>query len=190
MHWLKQKKRLGPLLALMFLWPVGAAAVEFSALMLSRQRDATVPGKIYVKNGKMRQEFNDPEGQTITILRGDKKLVWVLLPRNRTYMEVPLKPRWPGQFIQVPPDARTKRLVGNERLAGYDAEKYEVGVPGREGLEKETYWVVSRLGLPIKMAAPAREFSMEYQDIKEGGVADRLFEIPPGFEKVSKPYLD
>jgi hypothetical protein len=44
--------------------------------------------------------------------------------------------------------------------------------------------------LPIKVEVPAREFSIEYKDIKEVPVADRLFEIPPGYEKVSKPALE
>ena len=186
MRWWKKGKCRWLLLALV-LWPAAAPAAEFSAQMLTREREATVGGKIYVKDGKMRQEFSDEEGQTVTILRPDKKLVWVLLSRTRTFMEMPLKPKWPGQFIQIPPDARQKRLVGNERVSGYDAEKYEVAVAGREGLERQTFWVAGKLGVPIKVVIPARKLSIEYKDIKEGGVADRLFEIPPGYEKVTKP---
>jgi hypothetical protein len=189
MPWPKKRKCRWLLLALV-LWPAAAPAAQFSALMLTRLRQETVLGRIFVKDGKMRQEFNDAEGQTITILRPDKKLVWVLLPRNRVYMEVPLKPRWPGQFIQIPPDARQKRLVGSERLAGYDAQKYEVAVPARTGLEKQIFWVPAKLGVPIKMEVPARQFSSEYKSIHEGAVADRLFEIPPGYQKVNKPALD
>ena len=189
MHSLKKTKWQWLLVALI-LWPAAAPAAEFSAQMLSRERAATVPGRIFVKDGKMRQEFNDAEGQTITILRPDKKIIWVVLPRTRTYMEVPLKPKWPGQFIQVPPDARQKRLVGSERISGYDAEKYEVAVAGRGGLERQIFWVPAKLGVPIKVEVPDRQFSIEYKDIKEGPVADRLFEIPPGFEKVAKPALE
>ncbi len=189
MPWLK-KGTCGWLFLALALWPAAVPAAEFSAQMLTRVRNATVPGRILVKDGKMRQEFNDAEGRTITILRLDKKMVWVLLPRTRTYMEMPLKLKWPGQFIQIPPDARTKRLVGNERVGGYDAQKYEVGVVSREGMERQIYWLPAKLGVPIKMEVPARHFSIEYKDIKEGPVADRLFEIPPGYEKVSKPDLD
>lgn len=178
------------LLVALALWPAAVPAAEFSGQMLTRVRETTVPGRIFVKDGKLRQEFIDDKGQTITILRPDKKLIWVILPLERVYMEVPLKPKWPGQFIQIPPDAKQKRLVGSERVNGYDAEKYEVAVSSREGLERQLYWVPAKLGVPIKVEVPARNFSIEYKDIKEGGVADRLFEIPPGFEKVSKPALD
>ena len=178
------------LLVALALWPAAAPAAEFSGQMLTRVRETTVPGRIFVKDGKLRQEFIDDKGQTITILRPDKKLIWVILPLERVYMEVPMKPKWPGQFIQIPPDARQKRPVGSERVNGYDAEKFEVTVSSREGLERQLYWVPAKLGVPIKVEVPARKFSSEYKDIKEGGVADRLFEIPPGFEKVSTPALD
>src|SRR4030042_5714319 len=136
MHQLKSKNWLWLLLVLA-LRPVPARPGEFAGQTLTRVREVSVPGRIYVKDDKLRQEFSDEKGQTVTILRLDKKLVWVILPLERIYMEVPLKPKWPGQFIQIPPDAKQKRLVGNERMAGYDAEKYEVAISGREGLEKE-----------------------------------------------------
>jgi outer membrane lipoprotein-sorting protein len=189
MHWLKSPKWLWLLLAAA-LWPALAPAAEFSGQTFTREWEVTVPGRIFVKDGKLRQEFIDEKGHTITILRPDKKLIWVILPLERIYMEVPLKPQWPGQFIQIPPEAKQKRLVGNERVLGYDAEKYEVSVSGREGLERQTYWVAAKLGMPIKMEIPARKFSMEYRNIKEGPVADRLFEIPPGYQKATTPALE
>jgi outer membrane lipoprotein-sorting protein len=185
----KSKIWLGLLLALAW-WPIAAPAAEFAGQTFTRERQATVLGKIYVKEGNQRQEFIDDKGHTITILRPDKKVIWVILPQERTYMEIPLKPKWPGQFIQIPPDAKQKRLVGNERVLGYDAEKYEVTVTGRDGLEKQTYWVAAKLGLPIKMEIPARQFLMEYRNITERSLADRLFEIPPSYKKVSIPALE
>ena len=189
MHRLKSIQWLW-LLLVPALWPATAPAAEFSGQTFTQEREATVPGRIFVKEGKLRQEFIDEKGQTITILRLDKKLIWVILPLERNYMEVPLKPNWPGQFIQIPPDAKQKRLGGNERVLGYDAEKYEVAVSGREGLEQQIFWVAAKLGMPIKVEIPARKFFMEYRNIKEGPVADRLFEIPPGYEKVTTPALE
>ena len=158
---------------------------EFSALMLVKDDAKTMPGKIYVSDGKMRQEFVDETGQTVTIVRPDQKVVWVILPRQRIYLETPLRTRLPGQFIQIPPQAMGKRLVGQERLNGYDAEKYEVSVPIGRGLEKQTFWVAKKLGLPIKMECQERHFSLEYKSIKEEKIPDRLFALPPGLQKLS-----
>ena len=122
-------------------------------------------------------------GQTITIVRPDLKVVWVILPQQGSYMEIPLTAKLPGQFIQIPAQAMGKRLVGQERLNGYDTEKYEVSVPVGRGLEKQTYWVAAKLGLPIKMECRERQFSLEYKSIKEEKVPDRQFALPPGYEK-------
>jgi hypothetical protein len=165
--------------------PGVARGAEFSALMMVKDDVKTMPGKIYVSDGKMRQEFVDERGQTITIVRPDQKVIWVILPRQQSYMEMPLTKKLPGQFIQIPPQAVGKRLVGPERLNGYDAEKYEVSVPVGRGLEKQTYWVATKLGLPIKMECRERQFSLEYKSIKEEKVPERLFNLPPGLQKVT-----
>ena len=165
--------------------PGVAWGAEFSASMMVKDDAKVMPGKIQVSDGKLRQEFADEGGQTITIVRPDLKVVWVILPRQRSYMEIPLTTKLPGQFIQIPPQAVGKRLVGQERLNGYDTEKYEVSVPVGRGLEKQTYWVAAKLGLPIKMECRERQFSLEYKSIREEKVPDRLFALPPGLQKLT-----
>jgi hypothetical protein len=165
--------------------PGVAWGAEFSASMMVKDDAKIMPGKIQVSDGKLRQEFADERGQTITIVRPDLKVVWVILPRQGSYMEIPLTTKLPGQFIQIPPQALQKRLVGQERLNGYDTEKYEVSVPVGRGLEKQTYWVAVKLGLPIKMECRERQFSLEYKSIREEKVPDRLFALPPGLQKLT-----
>lgn len=165
--------------------PGAAQGAEFSALMMVKDGVKTMPGKIYVSDGKMRQEFVDEGGQTITIVRPDQKVIWVILPRQRSYMEIPLTKKLPGQFIQIPPQAVGKRLVGQERLNGFETEKYEVSVPVGRDLEKQTYWVATKLGLPIKMECAQRQFSLEYKSIREEKVPERLFALPPGLQKLT-----
>jgi hypothetical protein len=178
-------KRLGCWWLLLVLTVPGVAwGAEFSAMMMVKDDAKVMPGKIYVHDGKMRQEFADEGGQTITIVRPDQKVVWVILPRQRTYMEIPLTQKLPGQFLQIPPQALGKRRVGQERVNGYDTEKYEVSVPVGRNLEKQTYWVAAKLGLPIKMECRERRFSLEYKSIREEKVPERLFALPPGLQKL------
>jgi len=179
-------QRLGFWGLLLILTVPGVAwGAEFSASMMVKDDAKIMPGKIQVSDGKLRQEFADERGQTITIVRPDLKVVWVILLRQRSYMEIPLTTKLPGQFIQIPPQALQKRLVGQERLNGYDTEKYEVSVPVGRGLEKQTYWVAVKLGLPIKMECRERQFSLEYKSIREEKVPDRLFALPPGLQKLT-----
>jgi outer membrane lipoprotein-sorting protein len=173
------------LLPVLLLLPVTAWPAEFSAQMIVKDGDTILPGKIYVQDGLMRQEFNDESGQTVTVVRPDKRVVWVILPRERAYMELPLKARLPGQFIQMPPDTVQKRLLGKETVNGYETEKYQVSVRNGEGLEFQTIWVAPKLGMPLKLVVDQRKFSMEYRSIREGKQSDRWFALPPGYKKVA-----
>jgi outer membrane lipoprotein-sorting protein len=184
MNWKVRKGSRFLWLALLLL-PTTAWPAEFAAQMVVKDGDKVMPGKIYVRDGWMRQEFNDESGQTITVVRPDKKVVWVITPSDRTYMELPLKAHLPGQFIQMPPDAVQKRPLGKETVNGYEAEKYQVAVRSGEGLEYQTIWVALKLGLPIKLVSDRRKFGIEYRSIREGKQADRLFAPPPGYQKTA-----
>lgn len=164
------------------LLPAAAPAAEFAAQMLIQEKGHLMPGKIYVKDQKLRQEFLDEKGHTVTIVRRDKRLIWVVLPWENTYVELPLGPHLPGQFLQIPPEATHRRLLGREEWEGYQVERLEVTLPG--GV-RQTYWVAPKLGLPVKASFPARQLTLEYRNIRERQLEDRLFEIPPGFRKVS-----
>lgn len=188
------KRNLGPrtcffMLPLLLLLAGSAAAAQFSAQMMIKEGEKVVPGRIYVQDGKMRQEFTDAEGQTITIVRPDKKVIWFIMSQERAYVEMPLKKKLPGQFIQVPAEAQATRLVGKETVAGYEAEKYQVTVRGGGGPEIQIIWVATKLGTPVKLTSRGGNFSMEYQSIKEGPQADRLFDLPPGYKKLAAPGL-
>jgi outer membrane lipoprotein-sorting protein len=175
------------ILLTLFLLPVTARAAEFSALMMLKDGAKTMPGKIYVKDGKMRQEFIDEEGRTVTIVRPDKKVIWIIMLQEKAYMEMAYKNQLPGQFIQIPPDALGKRQVGTETVNGYVADKYEVTVKGGNGVLKQTVWVAQKLQMPVKMVCKEKNFCLEYKSIREGGVAERLFALPPGFQKIATP---
>jgi hypothetical protein len=186
--WWRLRKSGGLLLGLLLLFSSSVAAAEFSAQMVIKDGDKTMPGKILVQNGKMRQEFSDVEGRTVTIVRPDKKLIYVVMPLDRTYVEMPLLTKLPGQFIQIPPDAVSKSKVGTETVNGYQADKYEVGVRlGSEGVAKYTFWVAPKLGVPIKVECKEKRFCMEYKNIKEGGLTALLFDPPKGYRKTAQP---
>jgi hypothetical protein len=180
-------RRFSWLLLLVLMMPTMAWGAEFSAQMIVKDGHKTFPGKIYVCNGKMRQEFVDDRGKTVTIVRPDKKVIWIFMPPHLTYLEMPLTQRLPGQFIQIPPQAIHKRLVGHDLIAGYETDKYQVSVPEGRRIEIQDYWVAPKLGVPIKMECRVRHFSLEYKDIKLGKVPDRLFELPKGAHKTTSP---
>jgi hypothetical protein len=140
-------KWLLPWLLLALAAPVSASGAEFTANMVLQQKGRVMPGKIFIKDNKMRQEFLDHEGHTITIVRRDKRLVWVVMPWDRTYVEFPLGIQLPGQFLQIPPESLSRRRVGDEEINGYQVERFEVTLPGAPA--KPTGWPPS-WGCPSK----------------------------------------
>jgi hypothetical protein len=164
--------------------PLRAGGAEFSAKMILRENGQDVLGKIYVKDGKMRQDFIDDRGQTITIVRRDKHRVWVILPIENTYVDMPLGIHLPGQFLQIPPEAISRRQVCSEELGGYKVDRIEVTLRGGPlGTTRQTFWVAPKLGVPIKTVTADRQYSVEYRDIQEKKLENRLFEVPPGCRK-------
>jgi hypothetical protein len=172
------------ILPLLVVFTGAAQAAQFSATMMIKDGEKIIPGKIFVQDGKMRQEFNDAEGQTVTIVRPDQKVIWIILPREQAYTEMRLTGKLPGQFIQIPPEALSKRLVGKDTVNGYEAEKYEVTLRRGSGQETQTVWLATKLSAPVKMVSKTGNFSIEYKSIKEEAQAERLFNLPPGYKKL------
>ena len=61
--WVRGRRLACWWLLLVMAVPGAARGAEFSALMMVTDGAKTMPGKIYVSNGKMRQEFLDRGGR-------------------------------------------------------------------------------------------------------------------------------
>ena len=140
-----------------------------------------MPARIFVQDGKMRQEFNDERGQTVTILRPDLRVYWIIMPREQAYAELPLRGKLPGQFIQMPPTPEQAPAGQGDgrRLRGPKISSHGARTPGAGNSD---VWVATKLGTPVKMISKEGNLSIEYKDIKEGAQAERLFSLPPGYQ--------
>lgn len=163
-------------------------AAEFSAKMVTEMHGKDIPGKIYLKGNKVRNETM-VEGQThVMIVRPDKKVVWMLMPRQKAYMEMPITDESQHQMMTMTgKDKPDMKLVGTETINGFECDKYETTVSHQGQSTKHYAWVAKKLGIPIKMTSADGSVAMEYQDIKPGPVADSLFEPPPGYRKMKMP---
>lgn len=185
--WQRTFKWLLPWLLLALMTPLSVFGAEFSAMLVLKQKGRVMPGKIYIKDGKMRQDFMDERGHTITIVLRDQRRILVVMPWEKKYVELPLGIHLPGQFLEIPPEAVSRRRVCSEEMCGYQAERIDVTLPGGS---RETYWVAPKLGVPIKKVCRGRQYSVEYSSIRERKLADRLFEVPKDCKKIaSSTYL-
>ena len=166
-----------------------ALAAEFSADMVHKMGAMTKEGKVYVKGKKMRTESGMAQG--ITIVDGDTGTVWVLQPAQKLYMEMKKGPAQPVPTTQSDEElvkVADKKFLGTETVNGYQCEKYLYTYRDKT-LGTMTMWNATKLGQSIKMVhqSPEGESSFEYRNIKEGGVADSLFQVPAGYTKMEMP---
>ena len=178
------------IIAALTCYTVTAAVSEFSADFTSTDAKGKIAtGKIFIKDTKIRQETT-AEGQTaITILRMDKKVSWTLMPDAKQYMEMalPFDPSHPSSDNATNAIEYDTTVIGNETINGYDCEVIQYTYKNKKyGILVQ--WLAKKLNFPVKSQTKDSKgkvtSTMEYQNIKTGGIADSLFEIPDGYTKL------
>jgi hypothetical protein len=216
---IRKRTLLGAVLGTILLLGAGLAqAAEFSATMITKAGGKEMPGKVYVKGEKIRNELtriqiypglyvrsymvpktgekfsnspflNKKETHMIQIIRPDKKLILTILPEQKVYIEKPFSLEAHQKLLPLTEEQKAKmNKVGTETINGHVCDKYE-NTTGYQGKSMKVYtWVATDLGVPIKVAFEDGSFSLEYKDIKPGPVPDSLFEAPPGYKKMNIPF--
>ena len=164
-------------------------AAEFTATMVTKAGGVEIPDKIYVKENKVRNEVQAGGQTSIHILRPDKKVVWIIMPKQKAYVEMPITHTAQQKMLPLTEDQKAKmKKVGTETINGYACDKYETTM-SHQGKPMQVFtWVATDLGVPIKIVSEDGSFSMEYKDIKPGQVADSLFDVPQDYKKMQLPF--
>jgi len=160
-------------------------AQEFSADFISKSAGGSNTGKIFNANYKSRMEMGD----IITIAKIDQNKAWVIMPKEKTYMEMPLAS---GNFVAGDknlPGEIERKLLGKETLDGKVVDKYRIVYTVSSKTETLYSWILSGVGIPVKTVAEDGSWQVEYKNIKTGTQPDSLFEIPSGYSKFSAPSI-
>jgi hypothetical protein len=164
-------------------WFIGSApAADFSAEVLNTYQGQTTRAKIFVQADKIRMET--PGTEEYTILRSDKSVIWIVIPEEKTYIEV-RSPRERGPERKMKGEV-SREFLSSETVSGLATKKYEVRYLDKDTLHKAHQWIATDLNYPIKISALDGSWSTEYRNIQVGPQASSLFEIPEGFDRVSK----
>jgi len=180
----------GAIIAIILFLSAGLTqAAEFTAKVITRAGGKEVPGKVYVKGQKARHELKIAGQANIQILRPDKNLIWVVMPQQKAYMEMPLtQESQEKMFFNLTEKQKAKmKKVGTETVNNYACDKYETTMSHQGKSAKFYVWIATELNVPIKMAAQDGSFSTECKDIKPGDVSDSLFDPPQGYSKMKMP---
>lgn len=166
-----------------------ASAAEFSATMKQTIADGkqsmSMQGKIYIKGVMQRQEFGNSNSKRVIIVRPDKGVVWQLMPSDKSYREQPI----PKQTTQPPIDSIIKKApgakkIGTTKIGNYQCDKYQY--TDKEKKVTGVICVSPKLNHELKsvITTPRGKVTTELVDIKEGKLAQSLFEIPKGYKQV------
>ena len=176
-------------------WQTGwqAFGQGFAADMVMTHGGQQMRMKTYMRGQDYRMEMNQQGQQIITILRPSRGMMWTLMPDQQMYMEVPLG-AMPGVaaqtgFTDAMRDSGTQaqtEMLGIEQVGQYRCQKFRY----RTTHKGETYsglgWMALELGgFPVKMMDEKSGSTVEYQNIRLGPPDASLFEVPPGYRKMS-----
>jgi hypothetical protein len=179
----------GLILLMILCWSVlvvvNALALELSADIVSKGGGKVMSSKIFIKDNKFRME--DKESGTINIVRQDLKKSWMIMPKQKTYMEVKIDPTvLPREKVK---GELERRLIGQETIDGHPCKKYEISYNEGKSILKSYQWIATDINFPIKTAALDGSWSMEYKNIRIGPQADSQYEPPTGYQKMTMPSM-
>jgi hypothetical protein len=165
----------------------GAQAIfkPFAADQVHTMGKKTTTGKVYAIENALRIESEDKGKKSTSIMRFDRKVMWVLMPEQRMYLEMP----WQGlaEVASTMQGAKTQRdSLGSEQVGAYHCDKSRV----QTTYEGKTYisieWAAKELeGFVVKRADEKGQWSTEYENVKLGPQDPSLFEVPAGYQRMS-----
>ena len=166
---------------------------EYSADMRMEFSDGVQESKVYHAGGMERREFLESGTQMITIMRPDKKVMWMLMPAEKVYVET--EPGVSGRRDDLSGYQINQTRVGQETVNGVMTNKSKIIMTNSKGEKMGGFWWVSPEGIVVKMDAIAvdgnskERMKIDLSNIQIGAQDAALFEIPEGYSKMGMPGL-
>lgn len=173
--------------------------VEYSAEVTMTGDGDTVAGKVHRAGEKERREITVEGDTEVIIIRLDRKLIWSLSPDEKLYLESTLDEalgRPPGQEGQPRDPQLTLTPDGGETIEGLHTTKQSVRGTDVDGTPIEGDVWVSDDGIVLRAESVVvdedggrHSIRMELHHIRVAPQDPKLFEIPPGYKRVTQGKL-
>lgn len=163
--------------------------VEYSADSTIQSEEGTMQQHVYATPTKERKEMLTGAGDGgIQIFRYDTKVMWILMPSEKMYMEHSMTG---GQKQQNDPSQWTYEdtVMGEETLNGMKTTKYKTIATSTDGKKYGGFSWRTKEGISIKQDLLYKEGNdkkrmlTELKNVMIGRQDPALFEIPEGFMK-------
>ncbi|MEW6543938.1 MAG: hypothetical protein AB1411_10050 [Nitrospirota bacterium] len=156
-------------------------ALEFVADQITRINGHSRHANIYYRDDMWRLELNDPGPVSVTIVRKDKDVMWLLLSRLKHFKSVPFDPEQTPKVSAQLEGEVAREEIGTEILDGHPVTLYEVTV--QQGSREVGYyqWLATDIGFPLKLARKDGRWQVEYRRVKLHTLPNYLFELPMNY---------
>jgi len=176
-------KKFFVLLLFFLLFSGTASALEFSADTITTYNGKSkTAGKIYYKADRFRMDMESPQKLSM-ITRMDKKVVWNVMHKEKTYMEMPFDLKNKPMVEEKFEGEIERKHVGNETIDRHPTKKYMITYRLGDKKHQVYQWLATDINFPIKTSAVDGSWAQEFKNIKFGSQSNSLFEVPAGYQK-------
>jgi hypothetical protein len=170
--------------------PMSRPNAEYSADSTIQNEEGTIQQKVYVTPTRERKEMLTGAGDGgIQIFRYDTRVMWILMPSEKMYMEQsmsggPPKGNDPSQWTYE------DTAMGEETLNGVKVTKYKTIATSTDGKKYGGFSWRTKEGINLKQDLLYKEGNdkkrmlTELSNLQIGRQDPKLFEIPEGFTKL------
>lgn len=169
--------------------PMNRPQAEYSADATVENEEGTTKQKIFVTPTKERKEMLTGSGEgTVQIFRYDNKVMWMLMPSEKMYMENSIG-SGPSKGTDTSQWTYEDTAMGEETLNGVRVTKYKTIATSTDGKKYGGFSWRTREGINVKQDLLYKEgndkkrMMTELSNLQIGSQDPRLFEIPEGFTK-------
>lgn len=165
-----------------------ATALDFSAERIVKNGKSVVTAHVNAKDDRWRFEFTRPQGgASIIIVRMDRRSSWLILSKQRQYLEVPIAKDHQLAVSETMEGELSREFVGDETLNGYPTELFEVTV-AENGESRQYYqWVTKVQRFPVKTVSKQGQWSEEFRHVIFTLQSPFLFELPRRLDSANPP---
>lgn len=166
--------------------PGRGSALEFMADQITRVDGHSRKAHIYYRDNMWRLEHHDLGPVNVTIVRKDKRLIWLLLSRMKHFKTLPYDDEQAPKVSERLDGEVAREEIGTEIFDGHPTTLYQVTV--RKGAMTEEYyqWLATDIRFPLKLAKKDGNWVVEYRNVKLRRLSDYLFELPVAFRPLEE----
>ena len=161
--------------------------VEYSADSVMQNEEGTIEQHVFVTPTKERREMlTGSGGGSVQIFRFDSKVMWMLMPSEKMYMENSMAKAAAKDVSQWDVE---ETVMGEELLNDMKVTKYKTIATSTDGKKYGGFSWRTKEGISVKSDLLYKEgnekkrMMTELKNVKVGRQDPKLFEVPEGFTK-------